>query len=88
MNTLSKTLSLSLKEQLMSRQAPVLGNFNRLQEKQEDQVNSLYFQYEQKVFMNVACPKVSIPPLFERQGTQEEAFDEPVSLGHCSWLDK
>lgn len=72
----------------MSRQTPVLGNFNRLQEKQEDQIDSLYFQYEQKVFMAAACPKVAIPPLFERQATQEEAFEEPVYLGQCSWLDK
>jgi hypothetical protein len=65
MNTMSKTLSLSLKEQLMGRQAAIFDKLEQLEEVEESEANG-YFQYEQRVFMKPADPKVVVPPLFPR----------------------
>jgi len=67
MNAMSKTLTMSLKEQLQGRQATVLENIEQLSEAEEGHTNNMYFEYEQKVFMKPRENKILVPPLFKKK---------------------
>lgn len=84
MQTMSKTLTLSLKERLLNMQGSLLDPLS--QEVEEDGVNDIYFTYEQKVFMKSSESKVTVPPLFPKAVTTHR--EEPEELGNLKWLDK
>lgn len=73
---MSKTLSLSLKEKLFSNISPILNNEKRVRAEEED-VNDMYFEYEKKVTMKKAQPKVVIPPLFRKEESVERPEGHP-----------
>jgi len=54
---MSKTLTQSLKERLMSYQHPVLNN-DFQKEDEDDEVDHIYFEYEKKVEMKNSTPKI------------------------------
>lgn len=57
-----------------------------IQETEEDQVDALYFTYEQRVFMKPRENRVAVPPLFPKP--EPTAGEEQEGTGRRCWLDK